>query len=498
MDFRCKKVPGVDLSDREQLRNLRPFDWDHNFPEVRKNGGFDIVVGNPPYYSIDKTWGKGDLRLRVLRDLYPDVFTDKTDIYYYFLHRALEISKGRVGFIVSRAFLEADKAKNIRGYLNENTDIELLFDFRNMRVFEQAGIATSIIVFRPAKKNFASPTTIVRLAHPLKEHEQDAQSLSRAVNQESFSQVLRSFGRDPWNVARPEVRQLYEKVDDAGEPLGTIAILGQGMQTGCNEAFEPPHDLANKLGARARQSILRQRARNSDIFAYVVAPTTIPLLYLEDVEKFDDLPNSVQAHLKKFRGELHERAAYQRGDCEWWKYTWPLQREYYDRPRIICPYRCSENRFSLVEPSTLGLTDTTTVFLNQIVEDPRYILGLINSKLLTFRFRGLGKLTGSSLYEYFDNSVSRLPIRRIDIKSRAERSSHDQICTLVSAIQTDIAELHDPRRHGDQPTIRENVRMSLLEVDRLVYQLYSVTADEENLIGQEMSMTADSQPGDPD
>ncbi len=66
---------------------------------------------------MDDTWGKNDYRLKYLKTHYSDVYTDKTDVLFYFLYRAVSLSKAHVAFIVSRAFLEAFKAEKLREWL---------------------------------------------------------------------------------------------------------------------------------------------------------------------------------------------------------------------------------------------------------------------------------------------------------------------------------------------------------------------------------------------
>lgn len=95
--------------DPDEMKRINPFDWDREYPEIMHGGGFDVVIGNPPYLNIDDTWGKKDIRLHLIKTSYPDVYSDKTDILFYFLERATQLSRGTVSFIVSRAFLEAYK-----------------------------------------------------------------------------------------------------------------------------------------------------------------------------------------------------------------------------------------------------------------------------------------------------------------------------------------------------------------------------------------------------
>ena len=95
------------IVDPEEMKSVNPFDWKQRFPDAMNAGGFDSIIGNPPYLNVDDTWGKGDSRLEALKTLFPHIYNDKTDILFYFLAKSVQLSKGSVGFIVSRAFLEA-------------------------------------------------------------------------------------------------------------------------------------------------------------------------------------------------------------------------------------------------------------------------------------------------------------------------------------------------------------------------------------------------------
>jgi len=135
--------------DTDEQQTIRPFDWDTQFANVHTAGGFDAVIGNPPYYNIDRL-GKKSRPMQYLKQHYSDVWNDKTDILNYFLYRAVTLSKSKVGMIVSRAFLEAYKSNRLREYLRKKTRIEGIVDFGDFHVFADAGITTAITVMQKA------------------------------------------------------------------------------------------------------------------------------------------------------------------------------------------------------------------------------------------------------------------------------------------------------------------------------------------------------------
>jgi hypothetical protein len=151
----------------------------------------------------------------------------------------------------------------------------------------------------------------------------------------------------PWRFPNPHTAALYERLDASGEHLSTLCELGQGMQTGANGVFGKlcDEDVASN---GLPPSLLKQRARNSDIHASHILGSGEWVLYLEDVTRYHDLPKSVQAYLElpANKAKPKDRAAFEHGNCEWWKYTWPLHKDLHHQPQIICPYRTSHNRSS--------------------------------------------------------------------------------------------------------------------------------------------------------
>jgi len=128
-----------------------------------KDGDFDVVLGNPPYFNVDATYGARHPLSTYLRGSYPHVYTDKTDVYYYFLAKAVSLAKQRVGFIVSRAFFEADKATRTRAHLPQAASLTHAVDFNAFQVFPDAGISTAILVFDTTGPHEASTVAVRKL-----------------------------------------------------------------------------------------------------------------------------------------------------------------------------------------------------------------------------------------------------------------------------------------------------------------------------------------------
>lgn len=466
------------LDEDEQFR-ISPFDWHTEFPTVFADGGFDAVIGNPPYLSVDDVWGKNDPRLQYLKATYPDVYRDKTDILFYFFARAIKISRREISFIVSRAFLEAYKADRLRRILASEMNVVEIVDLRNFQVFPKVGITTAIVSLTRARApSLANVYQLVgdRLAPPID------RSLADHVGFRHIEVPQKVFGAESWSFVETSASSLNEKLDAAGEPLGTILSLGQGMQTGLNKAFAAlSEEVVDKW--RLPGDLYFRRARNSDIQRWRIRNSHKVVLYPEERTRFGELPPVVQGYLRSYEAELRNRAACRRGNCEWWKFTWPLHKALFHRDKIYCPYLAASNRFALDrEKRFLGLTDTTVLFDDDQPEDLRYILGLLNSSVLSFRFRSIGKLKAGGVYEYFDNSLSKLPIPRVSLSSPEEGRLHDRMVKLVDNALLLTEQKMAARTEQDREIFERQLNVVERQTDELAFAAYGCTKDDRDLI----------------
>lgn len=472
------------LTEEERLQ-FNPFSWTASWPHISKTGGFDAIIGNPPYLNIDAVWGRTDPRVAYIKTHYGQVYQDKTDILFYFLKKATELCKGEIGFIVSRSFLEADKAQNLRGWLGSNVRVREVLDFRQAIVFPKVGINTAIVRLTHSRANKKSVFrrwngTSLPLVYTAKTLDEPARTKSVEISPAKL-------GRSAWNFGTADVERLLTKLDAAGDPVGKLLHVGQGMQTGRNSAFVLDVS-ASEYGPLHQSGFAYERLRNSDIGAYMLRHSGVFLAFPNAANSFESLPTLMQSSLRKHEAELKERAAYIRGNCEWWQYTWPLHQKHLGKQRIFCPYRATSNRFGLdANGEYLGITDTTVLYDQGQSEDILYVLGLLNSDALTFRFRFIGKLLGGGVLEYYENTVSKLPIPR---RSPGD-ADHDAIVELVERRIEATSDLTSTKLHSEQELMRAVIAAIDQHLNDAIYGLFDLTSDERELISSTLPAPAD-------
>jgi hypothetical protein len=148
----CECAKGQKLEELDdQLKcgdSLLDFKWKKEFPTIFKDGGFDVVVGNPPYVRQEYL----KQHKENLKDNY-DVFNSNNDLYAYFLELGVSIKKefGYFGMIVTNKWMRAEYGENLRKYLVEN-GLFSITDFGDLDVFP--GVAAyPVIVCCSGDKN---------------------------------------------------------------------------------------------------------------------------------------------------------------------------------------------------------------------------------------------------------------------------------------------------------------------------------------------------------
>jgi hypothetical protein len=397
-NIRC----GNSLIDDENIAGRKAFNWQKEFKEIFENGGFDVVVGNPPYFNI-QTLGAHSREAEFIQNKFSQIWQDKSDILFYFFYLALKISKGAVGFITSNAYLFSDKAQKLRNFIIEDGRLKTIVNFEKHLVFADASITSCISIFNKNKKDTC--------AFVLKDKNYESDKINNIINnpQNSFKVSLKS--NDVFALVDNRISKLNAKIDGRHPKLQNIIKMGKGMETAANEVF-----LFNDRPSQFPQEFIKKRMIGENIYRYFLGDKQEYLLYFEDVENFDDLPQSIQEHLKNNEDELKNRATVKNEGRAWWRYSRPMHRELYYYDKIWCSYRAIDNEFVLDRTGAyIGLTNTTVIFGTNEEIDLRYLLALLNSKILRFRYRSIGKQTGGGVYEYVPNSVGKLPIVVIDL-----------------------------------------------------------------------------------
>ena len=210
--------------------------WRARFPDVFAAGGFDVVIGNPPY--VRQEWIKDD---KPFLQAHYKAYDGVADLYVYFYELGLRVLRpgGRLGFIVTNKWMKAGYGEPLRALYGEAAWVESVVDLgHNKEVFPDADVFPCILVARKPSDILTPPPDVRVCILPREQTRVD--DLSAQIAKEGVAVPRSRFGAAPWNLEPASVTALMEKIRAAGVPLKEFigAIPCRGFMTGCNDAFQ--------------------------------------------------------------------------------------------------------------------------------------------------------------------------------------------------------------------------------------------------------------------
>jgi len=469
--------PGLPEMDTEAHLRINVFDWDgkDGFPEIMHRGGFDAVIGNPPYVRIQTLPSH---EVAYLTAHYPTASTGNCDLYISFVEQAHRLlhQDGQLGFIIPNKFLRTDYGIGLRRLLSQERAVTRLIDFGASQVFK-ATTYTCILVAQKSKRR--------SLQFGMAEARRD--SLESAA--------LRTVGANelteqPWNFESNQEKALNAKLS-----AGTIRLLdlpadmGRGSSTGDDEVFVLEAD-SHDLEAEA----LRTPLFASDFSRYAFHPqgkwsVLFPYDARNDFRLHDeaDLKRrwpKAYSHLKSNEAALRRR----KGFKQWFAFSAPRNLEGHEKAQIAIPLLADRGMFAMIPPEyqqklcpmasggfTLSISSSASV-------RPEFVLGLLNSSLLFWRLRGISNVFRGGWITCTKQYLGELPIRIIDPKNKADQAAHDRIVKLVEQ----MLKLHRDRSFAktphEQTVLERQITATDKQIDQEVYALYGLNKEEIELV----------------
>ena len=422
--FEGKLIP-----DEAERTRINPFDWKNEFKEVFANGGFDAVIGNPPY---------GQVIDNALKKYFDNTFNSmegRFDTFELFLEKGIGLckQKGILGYIIPSTVLTNLYSRKLRKFIVENCSVDEITNF-GMDVFSDPTVHTCIVFLINQKDK-----NLTKIRKQVTEVTQLNDSYNYMMPQSSLG-ANANFTFDIF--VDPIIGNLLNNLSKQSRLLGDICFIRQCIKTGDDELyvekFETTPDAPWKPTLRGR-SILRY--------------TTI---------------------------EKREYLKY--GD--WLARNWQ-NKSFYETPKIAI--RETGNRIiATLDLEFRYFLSSLYAIYPKLADEQlflEYLLGILNSKIATFVAKVIAlDLTDGAFTKFRTNQLARIPIRTINFSDPADKARHDRMVTLVES----MLELHKRLPNAQTPQEKESLERQIAvtdkAIDSLVYELYGLTDDEIKIV----------------
>jgi type II restriction/modification system DNA methylase subunit YeeA len=395
---------GNSLIDDTEVAGDKAFNWEKEFSQVFARGGFDVVIGNPPYVQLQKI---KEQSLKLKRQGFK-TYGSTSDLYCLFYEKGNEIlrQKGVLGYITSNKWMRANYGKGLRNYLLEETNPYMLIDLGS-GIFESATVDSNILLFekqKALKNNF------------------DAIDLSNEKSFLDFSiyeklKVKVDYRQSEiWSIENPMEKRIKLKIEITGIPLKEWDIsINYGIKTGLNDAFIINEEVKKQLLFidSKNKEIIVPLLRGRDVSRYQIDYQNLYLINSHNGYK--EIPSidinnypAIKEHLLKFEPKLSKR--YDKGGTPF-NLRNCAYLESFKLPKIIWKEMSSKPPFVL-DKEGYFTNDTITFIEGNNLE---YLLCVLNSKLSFYIYSKYysGGGLGSNGIRFKKDFLSNLPIKKI-------------------------------------------------------------------------------------
>jgi adenine-specific DNA-methyltransferase len=496
IDPRAVEAARLSLASQSNIHcgnALHGLDWNSAFPEVMRRGGFDVVIGNPPYRR------ERDYK-REMDEIAATAFGRKyrsarMDLWYYFMHRGLELLKsgGRLSFIVNSYWVAGSGAEKLIAALERDCHVEEIFSLGKLKVFpdvtgqhmilrlRKGGALGSTVIKVPAgnaltAKPFFSgrfPVDTFEKPHDQLFHEGriDIERPTGALDISTRGRPLEQFGMIRQGIAENPA-QINAKTQQAFPELDLE--VGEGVFT------LTPGEVARLRLPKREQALLRPYFDLRDLGRYWRAPTpSLSLIYsTKQTWPEEDRYPRLRDHLARFRPIMERRRETMSGSNRWWHLHWPRDPALWTSPKLVSIQMGKQPSFVPVS-GDVYTSFSTNVFIPHAStrEHLWYFAALLNSRLLFAWFMHNAKRRGANL-ELNIKHLKSSPIRPIAFDNPAERESHDRLVQLVGTL-LDLTQRRATARTPHEATTLERALLGAEQaMDRIVYALYHLTPGE--------------------
>jgi hypothetical protein len=449
---------------RALAREHRFLHWELAFPNVWQDwlsvdpkGGFDAVIGNPPY-----------VRQEQIRTLKPalkkayQAFDGIADLYVYFYELGLRLLRpgGRLSYVVTNKWLRAGYAEELRGLLSSRGWLEAVADFGHAKkFFPGADVFPCVIVARrPDGPDGPQSTEVCQIPRDVVRLDR----VSQQVSEMAFPLPRASFTKQAWQLDRPEVAALMDKIRRAGVPLKDYAGVSPqyGIKTGYNEAFlidTPTRDALVAADPKCAD-IIKPYLRGQDIERWYAPWRGLWMIFARRGIEIEKYP-SVLAHLGRYRERLQPRPENWKGSPTDWpgrkpgNYAWYEIQDAVDYHRAFGDPKIIYN--DITWTAQFSLDDTGSYINNTVYAVPtadQWILAVLNAPIgWWFAWRAAQHAKDEAL-RYFNTFMETYPIPR---PAKSDNQIARDAASRLASIQREI----------------ESARNALYDWYRLVFEI---------------------------
>lgn len=476
IDKRAIEIVGFRFELLTNLSNLNMNIYNQDFILEFNEKDFDLIIGNPPYIGEK---GNKELFNKLNNSLIYENFYEKgMDYFYFFIEKSIQILKenGILSFLTTNYWVKADCAKKLRKEVYQKSIFLEVLDFNQFKPFRDAkGQHNMIFTIQKTKKN--KEFEYIKL-NCTKGKIENILNLIR--NKDLNNLIIKTCSSDTikdkdglFLFLDKKVYNIIKKISFSSDKcLSDFAKINQGVVSGADKVNKKNIKFlkniklndgifvlkeSEAIKKELESDLLKPFFKTSDIAQYKTSETSkTRLIYTNKSLKIEEYLK-IKEHLSLYKEILKQKRESQIGMIPWYSLHWPRKKSIFENEKIVVPQRAKRNIFGYNEIDWYASADV--YFITDFKIDAKYLLGILNSKLMYFWLYNKGKRKGEYL-EMYQKPLTRIPIIICDEKTK-----------------NNLKELVNEQIRLDRPS--EEIQS---KIDKIVEKIYGLTSQESSFI----------------
>ncbi len=494
------------LENDQLLYNVKPFDWNTEFPFLKETNGFDAIIGNPPYVRIQNLVKYAPEEIKYYQSELSGFSVAKKetiDKYYVFIQRAVALlnNNGFLGYIVPHKFFLIKGGKALREFIVSNCQIGKITHFGVTQVFPDRSTYTAILILQREKKDTFQFKRVKRITPEV---------LSDQTNFLEYESE--SYGSEPWIFLSPGTKSVFDKMhNEQTVPLKSLAEICVGLQTSADKVYilEPSEETPTTF-------IFTKNGKQYEIEKEICLPAIYDLSFgvfdtiksnaqiifpyrihdgraeVYSEEFFSEKYPNAWGYLNEFKESLEKRSL-QGNAPKWYQFGRSQSLTRFQNTQKLIWSVLSTSAPYVLDSDNLQFTGGGNgpyyALINSSDYSIYYLLGILSHPLFENMVKSGASEFRGAYYSHSKQFIENLPVRLIN--SDADKKLYNQVIKTVKA----LIETKDAYKNGSYGTRRTILERKMETLQQMLIQsinrLYGISDDEFNQVATDEMFTTE-------
>lgn len=482
----------------EELYRINAFDWKREFSDIFEQGGFDAIIGNPPYVRIQSMQEWNPIEVEFYKKLYKSASKGNYDVYVVFVEKGLSFlnKNGVLGYILPHKFFNTKYGKSLREIISEGRNLKKIVHFGHQQVFKNYSTYTCLLFLRKEEQN-SFEFEIVESIDMWRQNEDCKSSII----------PISVVDKNEWNFFIGNTDKLFKKLHSNSKSLEHVTDrIFQGIKTGADKVYIVNEIIRDdnlikiyspekKKEYWVEASLFHPLIKGGDSKPYYIQKTKRLILfpfhnYNDQVKLISELDFKekyplVWQYLKDNKTLLENREKGKLKGKDWYNYTRNQAIEVISKQKIFTPDLVSKVSFSYDNDGDFFFTGGAAGGYGIVTSDEyskEYILGILNSNLVNWFLLHTSTKMKGGWFSCESRFIKHIPIHKVNFSSSEDVAKYHRVVSLVKQMLELNKKLENSKLGNEKEIVQRRIEATYAGINRLIYQLYDLTEEEIKIV----------------